>query len=152
MAVPTTYRWDTLLLNIDDTSDPPVEPCGFKSKSIQFTATTGETTILDCENPDDTPWTTRKATTKSMTVSGSGTVSAAAFDTVWRPWMFDNANTAKTIEITVDQSGADGGGTIAGNFILTDFSINGAAEDDAGIVQFEATLTSAGPLAWTAAT
>jgi hypothetical protein len=121
MAKPTTHTFGEFLIEIESSDSPGVyiAPCGLTSKAFNRTATTQESTVPDCDDPDAPAETQRAIDTLSNDISGSGILAEEAFDT-WEEWFASGA--AKSCRIY--PMGASNG-YYGGQFLLTQFNISG---------------------------
>jgi hypothetical protein len=119
MAKPTTHSFGEFLIEIESDDSPGVylAPCGLTTKGFNQTASTQETTVPDCDNPDAPAYVERAVDTISTEISGSGVLAEEAFD-IWQAW-FDSAR-AKSVRIY--PMGASNG-FYGGQFILSAFNM-----------------------------
>ncbi|CAL8981545.1 hypothetical protein RHODGE_RHODGE_02830 [Rhodoplanes serenus] len=144
MAKPTTQRWTKLSIWPGDGASPEdftSKVCGLTSKGISFSASTSDSNVPDCDNPDAPSWTERVAQALSSTVSGSGVMAEETF-AFWRDWFLSGA--PKNVRIVL---GLTAPGYFAGSYLLTSFELTGNQGD--GKVQVSLQLQSDGPVSWT---
>ncbi len=88
MAQPVTTKGGKFRVLLGDHSNPVVyaAPCGFLSKSLNFTKGMEEVNLPDCDDPDLVPWLGQDATSLSMTISGEGVLAAESSETWLEAW------------------------------------------------------------------
>lgn len=141
MAKPTTHTFGQFLIMIER-ADSPGEfyaPCGLTTKSFNQTASTQETSVPDCDDPDAPAYVERAVDTISAEISGNGVLAAEAFP-VWRGW-FDSAASRACRVYPMGQSG----GFYSGNFVLTQFNMPVQRGQK---VNVDITMTSDGQYVW----
>jgi hypothetical protein len=147
MAKPTTLRSTKLLIELGDGANPEVfaAPCALTTKGLNFSATTTDTELPDCDDPDAATWTDRAVDALSAGVTGSGTLAMDALAT-WRTWFLSAAN--KNIRVKLDLPQASGGGYFAMSAVLSGFNLAGQGK---GLATIEVTIGSSGEVSWVAA-
>lgn len=143
MAKATTVAFGSFLVKIGDGASPEVftAPCGLTSKGFNQTASTQETTVPDCADPDAPAYVERAVDTISAEITGSGVLATEAF-TTWQAW-FDSA-AAKNFRVY--PKGASGG-YYSGAGILTAFNNK---VDRGQKVNVDVTIQTDGEYTWTA--
>lgn len=118
MARPRTRRFGDFRVYIDTTPEattPSFEmPCGFLSKSLEISATSGETEVGDCDDPDAPVWTERDVRALSARVSGQGVLAMESYAT-WRSML---GQPGRLIRVEFNDTAANGGGYWQGRAIL----------------------------------
>lgn len=146
--LPPTSTFGQYLITIDDGSGTnQVAPCGFLKKSVKFDASTSETIVPDCTNPDLAAFVERNVVSLSVSVDGSG-VLAMENTGLWAGFYFGAVSRPCVINLNV--AGSLGGFTVTGNFILSSWSHDASKKDEAGRTQQAVTLMSDGLLTYTA--
>ncbi len=145
MARPTTVAFNQFLIEVGDGASPETfaAPCGLTSKGFNQSASTQDTTVPDCDDPDAPAYVERAVDALSAEISGSGVLAMEAFTDVWEPWyrsaLFRNAH------VRLDVPAADGGGYYTGKFILSQFNMTGQRGQK---VNVEVTMVSDGEITW----
>jgi len=141
MAKPTTHTFGEYLLKIESGDSPGVyvAPCGLTSKGFNQSASTSDTNVPDCTNPDAPAYVERAIQSISGEISGSGILAEEAFNT-WQQW-FDSG-LAKSVQIYPMGSAK---GYWGGQFRLTGFNTSAALGEK---VQVEITIQSDGQWIW----
>lgn len=139
MAKPTTANASKLSIWLGTDTSPQTfaAPCGLTTRGINFSASTNETQVPDCDDPDAPAWVERVVQSLSAGVTGSGVLAKEALDT-WQAWFLDaNARDARVI--------IDWGGNVTrkydGRFICQNFNITGQIGNK---IQVEINLISDG--------
>lgn len=147
MAQPFTLSFSNFRLLIENTAGSGVytAPCALTSRSLTLNKEMVDTVVPDCDDPDASVWVDRSASQKSAQIQGEGVLAMADVDE-WRS--FFDADAGKNCRIQLNASGANNGGYYQGVFHLTSFQ-PGAERN--GKTTVNITLTSSGPLTWTAA-
>lgn len=118
MARPRTRRFGDFRVYIDTTPEanaPTFEmPCGFLSKSLEISATSGETEVPDCDDPDAPVWTERDVRALSARVSGQGVLAMESYAT-WRGML---GKPGRLVRVEFADTAANGGGYWQGRAIL----------------------------------
>lgn len=145
MARPTTLSGSKVLLKISDGSSPLafIAPCALTTKSNAFSASTNESIVPDCDDPDLPAWVERDVSSLSSTISGSGVLAMESLEE-WQE--FFTSGTARFVRFELSIAGASGGGYWQGEYILSSFSVSGERGNKA---QVEIELVSDGEVAWT---
>ena len=148
MAKPTTARWSKLLIELGDGGSPETftAPCGLTSKGFNRSATTSDTNVPDCDDPDAPVWTERVATAFSAQVSGSGVLALDSLD-AWDTWF--SSGLTKNVRVTMDVPLANNGRYWTVPMVLTSFDLTGNTAD--GKCQVSVTMQSDGPVVMTPA-
>lgn len=147
MAQPTTLNASKLSIWIGSSSSPGtfVAPCGLTTRGINFTASTNDVTVPDCDDPDLPSWTARVVQALSAGITGSGILAVEAVPT-WREFFFDA--TSKMCRVVLDGTGLAASldlGYFEGLFICSALNITG---DLGNKVQVEINMTSDGQIFW----
>lgn len=150
MALPTTLPFQNFKVYINTANSPDtfVLPCGFTQKALTLSATSTDTTIADCDDPTAVAWTLRAVSALSGQISGQGVLSLESFDE-WRTWFLSGAE--RLIRVLFDTTGANNGGYLQGEAILTNLGFTTALNADANKVQLQVTIDSSAQWYWTAA-
>lgn len=124
MAKPTTASGSKLSVWLGDGASPEVfaSPCGLTTRGINFSATSNDVTVPDCDDPDAPAWVERVVESLQAGVSGSGVLALEAQST-WEDFFFGGV--AKNCRVVIDW-GAGGTRRYDGAFICTGFNITGA--------------------------
>ncbi|SCB40752.1 phage tail tube protein [Rhizobium multihospitium] len=80
---PTTVRFGRFVVQLGKTSGGTTtytSPCGFTSKSLQFSKDLNDVQIPDCDDPDAVSWLGRDVASLSAQVSGEGVLAQEAVD------------------------------------------------------------------------
>ncbi|MFB2563471.1 phage tail tube protein [Rhizobium sp. IMFF44] len=83
MAKPTTIRFGKFIVQLGTDTAGSITytaPCGFTSKSLQFSKDLNDVQIPDCEDPDAVAWLGRDVASLSAQVSGEGVLAQEAVD------------------------------------------------------------------------
>lgn len=88
MAAPKTIKGGKVVVSIGDGASPMVytAPCGFTSKSVQFSKGLEEVNLPDCDDPDKVNWIGRDASSLSISVSGEGVAAAESIEMWLDSW------------------------------------------------------------------
>ena len=130
MAQPDTFNGSKILIKIGDGSDPEVfaTKCTINaSRSVQGTATTVDTVVPDCEDPDAPAWTEREKDALSYTLTGDGVHDAG--DIEFFTEFLEQAASRNCQVIVAD--GIAGAFSLTGKFHLTDYQVSGARKEKA---------------------
>lgn len=131
-----------LLIQISDGASPATynSLCGIQTRSFNLSANDIDTTIPDCNAPEETPQKTGMPGIKNRTFSGSGKFVKSASSTAFMQHVIDaTVFGAKVI--------VPGLGTFTGDWYVTDFTLDGEQE---GTMGFDATFVAAGVLTFEA--
>lgn len=114
MTKPTTKKFGEFLIEVGDGGSPETfgAPCGLTSKSFSLAASTNDTQVPDCDDPDAPAWLERAVVTLSRDISGSG-VLAVEFQQTWDDW--GTSADSRNVRITL------GNFRWAGKYLLTTF-------------------------------
>jgi predicted secreted protein len=147
MAKPTTMNGSHLLIMLGDGASPETfaAPCGLTAKGINFSAATNDFNVPDCDDPDAPSWTERVVSALSAGITGSGVLAMESKDE-WQDWFLSGAS--KNIQVSLDESLANGGGYFSLAAVLTTFNITGNQGEKATL---EVEIASDGEVTWTAA-
>jgi hypothetical protein len=144
MAQPTTKSWTKLSIWLGDGGSPEdftSAVCGLTSKTFGISASTSDSEVPDCDDPDAAVWTERVIRALFSQVTGAGTMAQETFDT-WRDWMLTGEG--KNARIVV---GVTPAGYFAGRYVLTNFELTGTLAN--GKVEVSVTMQSDGEVSWT---
>lgn len=116
MAKAQTVTFGVFGIKVGDGATPEAfsAPCGLTSKGFNQTASTQETVVPDCDDPDAPAYTERGIDAISGEISGSGVLDKSAFENVWQPWFVS----AAPRNCRIYPSG-ETGKYYAGSFVLT---------------------------------
>lgn len=150
MARPTTLSFGNFKIWIADADSPGayLAPCGFTQKALTIDATTSDTTVPDCDDPEAPAWTERGVTALSATVTGQGIMAMESLEK-WREWML--AAESRAVRVEFDASVPSGGGYYSGSAILQSLGHSVALGSDGNKAQLAVNLVSDGEWTWTAA-
>lgn len=147
MAKPVTQSWSKLTVWPGNGGTPETfadMSCGFVSKGFNLTATTSDTTVPDCDNPDLPAWIERVIRSMSGGFTANGVMAEQTY-AQWRDWMLSAAS--KNVRIVL---GLTAIGYYYGKFILTRLETTGNLGD--AKVQVAIALESDGQVQWAAGT
>jgi len=136
-----------MLILLGDGASPEVfgQPCGAKTRDLTLTNNLGEDTVLDCDDPLNTPAVIiRHLESQDFALSIAGMVAKGASLIAWRGWA--DGGTAKNIRAQIDEAGADGGGYWAVSAFLGQFQLTGELKQN---ITFTATISGSGARTWT---
>lgn len=93
MAQPTTVAFGQFWIVVGDGESPELfeAPCGLTSKAFNQTASTQETIVPDCVDPDAPAFVERAVDALSSEISGDGVLAMEAHHNIWQPWLFEAA-------------------------------------------------------------
>lgn len=131
-----------LLIQTGDGASPEVftNLCGIVTRSFNMSANDVDTTIPDCDEPENTPQKTGTPGIKNRTFTGSGKFFKSVSTTAFMQHVIDaTVFNAKVI--------VPGLGTFTGVWYVTDFTLSGEQE---GTLAFDATFMAGGPLTFVA--
>lgn len=114
--------------------------CGLKARSFNLSANEVDTTIPDCNNPGGAVQKTGEPGIVNRTFTGAGAFVSGATQAVLMGHV--RAGTVFNAQVVVP-----GEGMYAGSWMVSDFEFSGEME---GNMEFSATFSAAGPLAFTA--
>ena len=145
MAQAKVSNFSKWLILLGDGAGPEVfsAPCGLTSRGLDLSASSNDVTVPDCDDEDAAAWTARVIDALSGTISGSGVMDRDSHET-WRDWFLSAE--AKNVRMSLDETGANGGGYYAGAFILTKLTITGERGNK---VLLEVEMQSDGAITWT---
>lgn len=138
MAEVDVFNGSKILIRIGDGATPTeafAHPCLINSsRSVQESATTVDSVVPDCADPDAPAWTQREKDALSVTITGEGLVNKADV-AAYQAWLRQAAN--KNVQYTVDDNTTN----MQGAFHLTEFQVSGERKEKA---QVSITLVSDG--------
>jgi predicted secreted protein len=136
MTQASTLKFSQFLIKLGNGMSPEVfaAPCGLNSRGFSRTASTSDTNVPDCADPDAPSWLERDVVSLSGQMSGSGVVADEDFDT-WNDWF--ESGVSKHIQITL------GSRTWTGSAILSKLDITGQRGQR---VQFSVSIDSDGEI------
>lgn len=145
MAKPTTRRWTAISIWPGDGASPEdftSKVCGLTTKSFRIGASTSDSEVPDCDDPDAPVWVERVMRARTATIAGSG-VLAEETHPFWRDWALtgEAKNCRVAMAFTVP-------GYFYGRFVLTQYEMVGNL--DGGKLTNSLELQSDGPIAWQA--
>lgn len=87
MTAATTIKGGKLRVLLDlDGSGTYEAPCGFSSKSLNFSKGLEDVSIPDCDDPDKVDWVGRDAVSLSISISGEGVLAVESGETWLEAW------------------------------------------------------------------
>jgi hypothetical protein len=113
-------------------------------RGISFSSDNREFVVPDCDTPSSPGFKLLFKDGLSASVSGGGMLHTTSVER-WFNWM--STDTVKNVRFRIDETGANGGGYIAGAFKLTSFNLNAASLKDLSTAEIE--LQSHGVFTWT---
>jgi len=143
MAQPTSFNGAKILVKVGDGGSPETfaHPCLINSsRSVQSTASTTESAIPDCDNPEAPAWLEREKDTLSVTITGEGIMDASDTSDYFA-WL--TSENSKNVKAVVNNGGGANEFTFDGKFHLTEFQVSGERKERA---QVSITLVSTGPV------
>ncbi|WP_299648011.1 phage tail tube protein [uncultured Jannaschia sp.] len=144
MASPkTTNRF---LIKLGNGASPEVFafPCGANARSVSLTNNTGEDTLLDCDDPLDSPAVIHRfLESQDTTMSMEGRVAKNSF-AVWREWA--DSGEEKKVQIELDEPGNAGGGYWTVSCFLTGLELGAQGKAS---TTFSANIVGNGRRVWT---
>jgi predicted secreted protein len=131
-----------LLIKIGNGATPQVFSalCGIQTRSFNLSANEVDTTIPDCENPENTPQRTVEPGIKNRTFSGSGKYVKSANTSTFMQHVINGTKFPAQVAVP-------GLGEFEGDWMASEFELSGEQE---GNMDFSATFVAAGPLEFTA--
>lgn len=144
MAKPTTLAFGDFLIKLETSEGSGVfsAPCGLTSKGFNQTATTQETVVPDCDDPDAPADVERAIDALSREISGSGVLAMEARDT-WQDYY--DSGLKKKCRVYLDTTLANHGGYWEGYFVLTAFNVTATRGQK---INIEVTMMSDGQIVW----
>lgn len=141
MAKPTTAAGSKLSIWLGNAASPEVfaAPCGLTTRGINFSASSNDIDVPDCESPDDPAWVERVVKSLQAGVTGSGVLAKEALDT-WESFFFDAV--AKNCRVIIDW-GAGVTRRYDGAFICSSWNVTGVIGNK---IQVELKLDSDGEI------
>lgn len=147
---PRTRRFVYFRVYLDTTPDantPTFQmPCGFLSKSLELSATSGETEVPDCDDPDAPVWTERDIRSRSARISGQGVMAMESYDE-WRGFYL--ASASRLVRVEFKDTLANGGGYWQGRAWLT--TLNHGSGNRGEKLTLNVDMSSDGEWVWTPA-
>lgn len=144
MAKPITRSWTKLSLWVGDGGSPEEDysskTCGMITKDFSLNATTSDSEVPDCDDPDLPIWIERVIRTMQAGFTGAGTMAEETYG-FFRDWMLSAA--PKSVRIVLELSTP---GYYYGQFLITNLGTPASLGD--GKVGSSITLASDGPVAW----
>ena len=147
MAKPTTFNGSKIMIKVGDGGDPETfaHPCLINTtRSVQGSATTVDSVVADCDDPDALAWTEREKDALSYTITGEGVMDAASIQDYID---FLEGAASKNVQVVIADGDATNGRIGTGKFHLTEFQVSGNRKEKATV---SLTLVSDGALTWTA--
>lgn len=142
MAKPISASFGGVVVTIDDGSgDNQVAPCGFTKKSVKLSAQSSDTVVPDCDDPNLPAFVERNVVSLSCEISGSGLM-AMENSALWM--LFFMSGASRACVVTFPGTGANGGFSISGSFILSDFPLDVDRKSEGGRAQQSITLQNDG--------
>ncbi|MGG6893815.1 phage tail tube protein [Rhizobium sp. BR 315] len=83
MSKPVTIRFGKFVVQLGHDTAGTItykSPCGFTTKSLQFTKDLNDVIIPDCDDPDKVSWLGRDVRSLSAQISGQGVLAQEAID------------------------------------------------------------------------
>lgn len=147
MAKPRTLGFGDFKIYVGDGASPETfsAPCGFKQKSLQFSANASGVIVPDCADEEAVAWEEKAVGSLSAQVTGQGVHAQTASD-VWRTWMLSGL--PRNIRIVFDDTLANGGGYYYGRAILTTLGYATSLGSDANKVQRNVVIDNDGEWQW----
>lgn len=103
MVAAATLRFGQFLIELEKDGEEYVgeyaAPCGLTSKGFTRRAQTADTNVPDCDDPDAPAWTEKDIVAYSASLTGSGVVDDADYDT-WEAWLASGA--IKNVRVTLN--------------------------------------------------
>lgn len=145
--LPNTISFGKVVVTIDDPTNPgnQIAPCGFLKKSLKLSSATSDTVVPDCDNPDAPAFIQRNIVSLSAEISGSGAMAGENTAQWMQFWM---GGQSRQCVITYNVPGAQGGFTLSGLFLLSDWSLDADRKSEGGRTQQSVTLQSDGLLTY----
>lgn len=125
-----TFNGSKVLIKIGDGGDPETfaHPCLINTtRSIQGSASTVDSVIPDCDDPDGVAWTEREKDALSYTITGEGKMHRADLAD-YAAWLKDKAS--KNVQV-IAADGMSGAILLQGKFHLTEFQFGGDRKEKA---------------------
>ncbi len=125
MTKPTTVAFGKFYILVGDGESPEMfeAPCGLTSKAFNQTASTQDTIVPDCDDPDAPAFTERAVDALSSEISGDGVLAKEAHDEVWQPWLFSAL--PRTVRIGLGSiPDVSLGGYYEGPYLLTQLNMS----------------------------
>jgi hypothetical protein len=144
MADPTTNSWTKLSIWPGDGASPEdftAKVCGLTTKEFTISATTSDTDVPDCDDPDAPSWTQRVVRSLSSGLNGAGIMVEEVLP-FYRDWMISGE--AKNVRIVL--TGQTVTGYFEGRYLLTNFGLPANLND--GKIGLSLQFASDGPIAW----
>ena len=146
MTPVNSVNGERLLVQIGDGATPTetfAASCLINTeRGIQFTSSTNDAVIPDCENPENPAFVERIKDHPTAAINGAGMLHTSSVDE-WFAWYL--SQDTNNVRVKVDVSAANGGGYWEGAFLLTDFEVTGTRKEKATA---SITLQSSGAFRW----
>lgn len=128
MAKPTTKKFGDYFIQLESADSPGVfvAPCGLTTKGFTQTASTNETNVPDCDDPDAPADVERDIVSRSRSISGSGVMATESLAT-WQAFYDGGARKCRVYPAGLT------GGYYEGDFILTNFGLTANLGDKVNI-------------------
>jgi predicted secreted protein len=141
MTQPTVLPGTKLFILVGNGATPEVfdNPCGLTTNGIDFTASTGNTLIPDCADPEAAAWEAKDINALSAQVTGTGVMAIESFS-VWNGWF--QSGQLKNCQVKLDDPAL---GYWAGAFVLTSLKYGGTRGQK---VTLDITLANSGAVPW----
>lgn len=148
MANPTLTGRFLILIGNGASPEVFAFPCGANARSVKFTNSLGEQTLLDCADPlDGGVFVHRFLESQDTQITISGRLATQSL-AMWRQW--SDSGSAKNIRVEIDEPAARGGGYHTVKAYLQDFEISGEGNGN-GSAEITATIMGTGERVFTAA-
>lgn len=125
MAAVNKVKATALLIKVGNGASPEVFTalCTINAqRGLSIAATTSETAVPDCADPDLPAWLDREKVSISADVNGAGTLHSDDLQTCYN---LISGSAAVNLQIVLDVAGAVGGRTFEGAFHMTQFEVSG---------------------------
>ena len=145
MAKPTTFTAGKLYIHLETAPGPPqvfAEPCGLTTRGVNWTKTTNDISVPDCDDPDAPVWLERGVTGFGGEISGSGVLAAEALPVWWDAFVQTESINAM---IGIDAPVADNGGSWQGKVHVTGLNITGEIGNKVAVA---VTIVTDGEMVW----
>lgn len=146
MALVKAVSGSKLLIAIGNGASPEVFAHGCTingQRAISLQAETNDFVLPDCDAPEAMAWLSREKRALGATISGEGVLNSTDLETYFQWFVSADGRNVRTI---LDVTGANGGGYMAGRFLLTALEVSGNRGEK---VSVSLTLLSDGVVAWT---
>ena len=141
MTAPTVLPGTKLLILVGNGGAPEAfaQPCGLTTRNFELAASTNNTLIPDCDDPEAPAWEAKDVNALSATASGQGVMAVEAFDT-WNDWFTSAA--ARNARIMLDDPSL---GYYQGSFILSSLKFGGQRGQK---ITVDVTIVNNGAVTW----